>query len=275
MIRLKNKAYGHWILSLGVKWLNWDCLGLVQGSDHSKPEPNLAEPEPEVRFKVQPKCWTEPKVRFRVRENSERTRPNRTCPSLVKTSRSNANERGIVSSVIVFVVGRDIMGTIRWSNEYLFLTAAYCLLLGSQGLGLRLGTTKNFWIGTASHGGPSQLHDIHGTGTNSAYRSFGLIPWPISFYFMETSSLVASPLISHWVSWLTLELTNDLVIIGLLRLLSAKWPSRFLLVRTFIIFTFFYLVMSLRIFKHSQEELSNFRFSWCWEQWYKHSPITM
>ena len=30
---------------------NWNCLGLVQGSDHSEPEPNLAEPEPEVRYK--------------------------------------------------------------------------------------------------------------------------------------------------------------------------------------------------------------------------------
>jgi len=79
MIRLLNFVFGWWNDSIET---DWNCLGSVQGSDHNEPEPNLAEPEPEVQFKVQPKCWTEPKVRFRVWENSERTGLNRTCPSL-------------------------------------------------------------------------------------------------------------------------------------------------------------------------------------------------
>jgi len=55
-----------WLLNFLFGWWNdwiktdWDCLGLVQGSDHSEPELNLAEPEPEVRFEVWPKCWTKP-----------------------------------------------------------------------------------------------------------------------------------------------------------------------------------------------------------------------
>ena len=57
-------------------------ISSVRGSDPAESELDPSEPEPMVQFEVQQIPWTEPEVRFKVQQNTQRTGPNRTWASL-------------------------------------------------------------------------------------------------------------------------------------------------------------------------------------------------